>query len=140
MVRKIASNLVHSTICLNPSTKHSKTVSLIFFFWGGVRGRVSILKSFSTQSTSKLSHIDFHLKLHYCSSRRGNDVIILFFTHLQTVVIGSYLVAHGFFSVYAMCIDTLFICFCKFSEYVFSPFSGQPKDERRLRPKSIAGL
>ncbi|XP_032971848.1 choline transporter-like protein 5 isoform X1 [Rhinolophus ferrumequinum] len=32
---------------------------------------------------------------------------------LLTVVIGSYLVAHGFFSVYAMCIDTLFICFCE---------------------------
>ncbi|XP_045691566.1 choline transporter-like protein 5 [Phyllostomus hastatus] len=30
---------------------------------------------------------------------------------LLTVVIGSYLVAHGFFSVYAMCIDTIFICF-----------------------------
>ncbi|XP_057166538.1 choline transporter-like protein 5 isoform X7 [Ursus arctos] len=30
---------------------------------------------------------------------------------LLTVIIGSYLVAHGFFSVYAMCIDTIFICF-----------------------------
>ncbi|XP_036899749.1 choline transporter-like protein 5 [Sturnira hondurensis] len=30
---------------------------------------------------------------------------------LLTIVIGSYLVAHGFFSVYAMCIDTIFICF-----------------------------
>ncbi|XP_045657967.1 choline transporter-like protein 5 isoform X6 [Ursus americanus] len=32
---------------------------------------------------------------------------------LLTVIIGSYLVAHGFFSVYAMCIDTIFICFCE---------------------------
>ncbi|XP_023265908.1 choline transporter-like protein 4 [Seriola lalandi dorsalis] len=28
-----------------------------------------------------------------------------------TVVFGSYLIAHGFFSVYNMCVDTLFLCF-----------------------------
>nr|XP_057903582.1 choline transporter-like protein 4 [Doryrhamphus excisus] len=28
-----------------------------------------------------------------------------------TVVVGSYLIAHGFFSVYNMCVDTLFLCF-----------------------------
>lgn len=38
--------------------------------------------------------------------------LIYWFSH-QTVVIGSYLIAHGFFSVYAMCVDTLFLCFCK---------------------------
>uniref|UniRef100_A0A8D2KS12 Choline transporter-like protein n=1 Tax=Varanus komodoensis TaxID=61221 RepID=A0A8D2KS12_VARKO len=32
---------------------------------------------------------------------------------LLTVIIGAYLVAHGFFSVYAMCVDTLFLCFCE---------------------------
>uniref|UniRef100_A0A4W5NI45 Choline transporter-like protein n=1 Tax=Hucho hucho TaxID=62062 RepID=A0A4W5NI45_9TELE len=32
---------------------------------------------------------------------------------LLTVIFGSYLIAHGFFSVYAMCVDTLFLCFCK---------------------------
>ncbi|XP_068996061.1 choline transporter-like protein 5-A [Embiotoca jacksoni] len=31
---------------------------------------------------------------------------------LLTVVIGAYLIAHSFFSVYAMCVDTLFLCFC----------------------------
>lgn len=31
----------------------------------------------------------------------------------QTVIIGSYLIAHGFFSVYGMCVDTLFLCFCE---------------------------
>ncbi|XP_058486208.1 choline transporter-like protein 5-A [Solea solea] len=31
---------------------------------------------------------------------------------LLTVVIGAYLIAHGFFTVYAMCVDTLFLCFC----------------------------
>lgn len=36
---------------------------------------------------------------------------ILFFN--QTVAVGSYLIAHGFFSVYSMCVDTLFLCFCK---------------------------
>ncbi|XP_062288064.1 choline transporter-like protein 2 isoform X3 [Scomber scombrus] len=30
---------------------------------------------------------------------------------IMTVVVGSYLIAHGFFSVYAMCVDTLFLCF-----------------------------
>ncbi|XP_078075153.1 choline transporter-like protein 5 isoform X3 [Mustelus asterias] len=30
---------------------------------------------------------------------------------LVTVIFGSYLIAHGFFSVYAMCVDTLFLCF-----------------------------
>ncbi|KAF7643476.1 hypothetical protein LDENG_00238710, partial [Lucifuga dentata] len=30
---------------------------------------------------------------------------------LLTVVIGAYLIAHGFFSIYAMCVDTLFLCF-----------------------------
>uniref|UniRef100_A0A8C1IFA4 Choline transporter-like protein n=1 Tax=Cyprinus carpio TaxID=7962 RepID=A0A8C1IFA4_CYPCA len=32
---------------------------------------------------------------------------------ILTVVIGAYLIAHGFFSVYAMCVDTLFLCFCE---------------------------
>uniref|UniRef100_A0A672Q4I1 Choline transporter-like protein n=1 Tax=Sinocyclocheilus grahami TaxID=75366 RepID=A0A672Q4I1_SINGR len=30
---------------------------------------------------------------------------------IMTVLVGSYLIAHGFFSVYAMCVDTLFLCF-----------------------------
>ncbi|KAF7692331.1 hypothetical protein HF521_009941 [Silurus meridionalis] len=32
---------------------------------------------------------------------------------LMTIVFGSFLIAHGFFSVYAMCVDTLFLCFCE---------------------------
>ncbi|KAI3375432.1 hypothetical protein L3Q82_021919, partial [Scortum barcoo] len=32
-----------------------------------------------------------------------------------TVVIGAYLIANGFFSIYAMCVDTLFLCFCKYN-------------------------
>uniref|UniRef100_A0A671QYK1 Choline transporter-like protein n=1 Tax=Sinocyclocheilus anshuiensis TaxID=1608454 RepID=A0A671QYK1_9TELE len=29
----------------------------------------------------------------------------------NTVIFGSYMIAHGFFNVYAMCVDTLFLCF-----------------------------
>uniref|UniRef100_H3C3P7 Choline transporter-like protein n=1 Tax=Tetraodon nigroviridis TaxID=99883 RepID=H3C3P7_TETNG len=32
---------------------------------------------------------------------------------LLTVIFGSYLIAHGFFNVYSMCVDTLFLCFCE---------------------------
>uniref|UniRef100_A0A3P8W7Q4 Choline transporter-like protein n=1 Tax=Cynoglossus semilaevis TaxID=244447 RepID=A0A3P8W7Q4_CYNSE len=32
---------------------------------------------------------------------------------IVTVIFGSYLIAHGFLSVYAMCVDTLFLCFCE---------------------------
>ncbi|XP_026997255.1 choline transporter-like protein 2 isoform X1 [Tachysurus fulvidraco] len=32
---------------------------------------------------------------------------------MLTIMVGSYLIAHGFFSVYAMCVDTLFLCFCE---------------------------
>ncbi|XP_061685441.1 choline transporter-like protein 2 [Syngnathoides biaculeatus] len=32
---------------------------------------------------------------------------------ILTMTIGAYLIAHGFFSVYAMCVDTLFLCFCE---------------------------
>ncbi|XP_036427414.1 choline transporter-like protein 2 [Colossoma macropomum] len=30
---------------------------------------------------------------------------------IVTVVFGAYIIAHGFFSVYGMCVDTLFLCF-----------------------------
>uniref|UniRef100_A0A4X2L4M9 Choline transporter-like protein n=1 Tax=Vombatus ursinus TaxID=29139 RepID=A0A4X2L4M9_VOMUR len=33
---------------------------------------------------------------------------------LLMIIFGSYLIAHGFFSVFAMCVDTLFLCFCKY--------------------------
>ncbi|KAM5270629.1 choline transporter-like protein 5 isoform 8-T9 [Hipposideros larvatus] len=44
---------------------------------------------------------------------KGPTSLNYYWVPFLTVVIGSYLVAHGFFSVYAMCIDTLFICFCE---------------------------
>lgn len=39
----------------------------------------------------------------------------------QTVILGSYLIAHGFFSVYGMCVDTLFLCFCKSATPLHTP-------------------
>ncbi|XP_011476896.1 choline transporter-like protein 2 isoform X3 [Oryzias latipes] len=32
---------------------------------------------------------------------------------ILTVAVGSFLIASGFFSVYSMCVDTLFLCFCE---------------------------
>ncbi|XP_073090237.1 choline transporter-like protein 5 isoform X1 [Manis javanica] len=43
----------------------------------------------------------------------GPTSLNYYWVPLLTVIIGAYLVAHGFFSVYAMCIDTIFICFCE---------------------------
>nr|XP_044605361.1 choline transporter-like protein 5 isoform X4 [Equus asinus] len=43
----------------------------------------------------------------------GPTSLNYYWVPLLTVIIGSYLIAHGFFSVYAMCIDTIFICFCE---------------------------
>ncbi|KAG5847636.1 hypothetical protein ANANG_G00128260 [Anguilla anguilla] len=40
-------------------------------------------------------------------------VLNYYWVPLLTVIFGSYLIAHGFFSVYAMCVDTLFLCFCE---------------------------
>ncbi|XP_073644407.1 choline transporter-like protein 5 isoform X3 [Tursiops truncatus] len=41
----------------------------------------------------------------------GPTSLNYYWVPLLTVMIGSYLIAHGFFSVYAMCIETIFICF-----------------------------
>lgn len=45
---------------------------------------------------------------------------------LQTVIVGSYLIAHGFFSVYGMCVDTLFLCFCEYQHNPPSPIRLTP--------------
>uniref|UniRef100_A0A8D0R7E0 Choline transporter-like protein n=1 Tax=Sus scrofa TaxID=9823 RepID=A0A8D0R7E0_PIG len=41
----------------------------------------------------------------------GPTSLNYYWVPLLTVIIGSYLIAHGFFSIYAMCIETIFICF-----------------------------
>ncbi|TST47750.1 Epidermal retinol dehydrogenase 2 [Bagarius yarrelli] len=69
--------------------------------------------------------------LEYMDHKLKGVIAFFFFTHkipiiqekipvlnnywlpLLTVVLGSYLIAHGFFSVYATCVDTLFLCFCE---------------------------
>lgn len=57
------------------------------------------------------------------SAGRGIGVRFLF----QTVIVGSYLIAHGFFSVYGMCVDTLFLCFCEYQQKTLSPISLTPR-------------
>uniref|UniRef100_A0A4X2L5A1 Choline transporter-like protein n=1 Tax=Vombatus ursinus TaxID=29139 RepID=A0A4X2L5A1_VOMUR len=44
---------------------------------------------------------------------------------LLMIIFGSYLIAHGFFSVFAMCVDTLFLCFCKYLQDLPFLLSGQ---------------
>lgn len=44
-------------------------------------------------------------------------MLILFVSFIQTVIFGSYMIAQGFFNVYAMCVDTLFLCFCKYASF-----------------------
>ncbi|XP_066453894.1 choline transporter-like protein 5 isoform X3 [Eleutherodactylus coqui] len=60
---------------------------------------------------------------------------------LLTVIIGSYLIAHGFFSVYAMCVDTLFLCFCEDLERnngsASKPYYMSPELHRILRKKEL---
>uniref|UniRef100_A0A8C9MZ66 Choline transporter-like protein n=1 Tax=Serinus canaria TaxID=9135 RepID=A0A8C9MZ66_SERCA len=67
---------------------------------------------------------------------------------LLTVIIGSYLVAHGFFSVYAMCVDTLFLCFCEDLErndgstakpYFMSASLHRILGKKKLSPKKASG-
>ncbi|XP_032391611.1 choline transporter-like protein 4 [Etheostoma spectabile] len=40
-----------------------------------------------------------------------SETLNYYWIPIITVVFGSYLIAHGFFSVYNMCVDTLFLCF-----------------------------
>ncbi|KAK7940167.1 hypothetical protein WMY93_003493 [Mugilogobius chulae] len=54
---------------------------------------------------------------------------------LVTAVIGSYLIAHGFFSVYSMCVDTLFLCFLEDLER-----NDGSLDRPYLMPESLSKL
>uniref|UniRef100_A0A671W400 Choline transporter-like protein n=1 Tax=Sparus aurata TaxID=8175 RepID=A0A671W400_SPAAU len=40
-----------------------------------------------------------------------SETLNYYWMPIITVIFGSYLIAHGFFSVYNMCVDTLFLCF-----------------------------
>lgn len=111
-----------------------RDLCLLFLLWES-RG----LWKYSSQSTLLLgthpgeSGAPFHWKNMLSNQKHNSWCISLYFSAAcssalcfcdtgvlnrsclphQTVVIGSYLIAHGFFSVYAMCVDTLFLCFCK---------------------------
>ncbi|XP_040607502.1 choline transporter-like protein 5 isoform X3 [Mesocricetus auratus] len=43
----------------------------------------------------------------------GPTTLNYYWVPFLTLVLGSYLIAHGFFSVYSMCVETIFICFCE---------------------------
>ena len=43
---------------------------------------------------------------------------LLPFSISQLVTLGAYVVASCFFSVYSMAVDTLFLCFCKYSHFI----------------------
>ncbi|XP_039373119.1 choline transporter-like protein 4 [Mauremys reevesii] len=44
-------------------------------------------------------------------SRFRSPSLNYYWLPILTVVVGAYLIAQGFFSVYSMCVDTLFLCF-----------------------------
>nr|XP_048309492.1 choline transporter-like protein 5 isoform X1 [Myodes glareolus] len=43
----------------------------------------------------------------------GPTTLNYYWVPFLTLVVGSYLIAHGCFSVYSMCVETIFICFCE---------------------------
>eukprot|EP00063_Salmo_salar_P070698 XP_014045533.1 PREDICTED: choline transporter-like protein 4 [Salmo salar] len=46
------------------------------------------------------------------------EMLNYYWVPILTVMAGAYLIAQGFFSVYSMCIDTLFICFCEYQHHL----------------------
>lgn len=67
-----------------------------------------VVVMFSPNNIEKLSIVPHYYHTTYCD-------LVFFVCLFQTVIFGSYMIAHGFFNVYAMCVDTLFLCFCKYS-------------------------
>ncbi|XP_059205567.1 choline transporter-like protein 4 [Centropristis striata] len=73
---------------------------LLFFGKLLVVGGVGVLSFFFFSGRISIPGSTFHSKaLNY------------YWMPIITVVVGSYLIAHGFFSVYNMAVDTLFLCF-----------------------------
>ncbi|NWQ72516.1 CTL2 protein, partial [Neopipo cinnamomea] len=62
---------------------------------------------------------------------------------ILTVIVGSYLIAHGFFSVYGMCVDTLFLCFLEDLERndgsADKPYFMSPDLRKLLKKTDAAG-
>ncbi|XP_041663893.1 choline transporter-like protein 4 [Cheilinus undulatus] len=73
---------------------------LLFFGKLLVVGGVGVLAFFFFSGRILLPGETFH-----------SETLNYYWMPIITVVFGSYLIAHGFFSVYNMCVDTLFLCF-----------------------------
>ncbi|KAM6959007.1 choline transporter-like protein 4 [Aplochiton taeniatus] len=73
---------------------------LLFFGKLLVVGGVGVLAFFFFSGRIVLPGDTFHA-----------ETLNYYWMPIITVVFGSYLIAHGFFSVYNMCVDTLFLCF-----------------------------
>ncbi|CAL1583414.1 unnamed protein product [Knipowitschia caucasica] len=58
-----------------------------------------------------LSFFFFSGRILLPGSNFRSETLNYYWMPIITVVFGSYLIAHGFFSVYNMCVDTLFLCF-----------------------------
>uniref|UniRef100_A0A673AAX8 Choline transporter-like protein n=1 Tax=Sphaeramia orbicularis TaxID=375764 RepID=A0A673AAX8_9TELE len=90
---------------------------LLFFGKLLVVGGVGVLSFFFFSGRILLPGSTFH-----------SETLNYYWMPIITVVFGSYLIAHGFFSVYNMCVDTLFLCFCEyrgfasFMQFFFSKY------------------
>nr|XP_043908168.1 choline transporter-like protein 4 isoform X1 [Solea senegalensis] len=73
---------------------------LLFFGKLLVVGGVGVLSFFFFSGRILLPGKDFRA-----------ETLNYYWMPIITVVFGSYFIAHGFFSVYNMCVDTLFLCF-----------------------------
>ncbi|XP_069032951.1 choline transporter-like protein 4 [Embiotoca jacksoni] len=73
---------------------------LLFFGKLLVVGGVGVLSFFFFSGRFLLRGSNFH-----------SETLNYYWMPIITVVFVSYLIAHGFFSVYNMCVDTLFLCF-----------------------------
>lgn len=58
-----------------------------------------------------LSFFFFSGRIRLPGSTFQSESLNYYWMPIITVIFGSYLIAHGFFSVYNMCVDTLFLCF-----------------------------
>uniref|UniRef100_A0A8C8DBK8 Choline transporter-like protein n=1 Tax=Oncorhynchus tshawytscha TaxID=74940 RepID=A0A8C8DBK8_ONCTS len=73
---------------------------LLFFGKMLVVGGVGVLAFFFFSGRIRLPGSNFR-----------TEMLNYYWMPIIVVVVGAYLIAHGFFSVYSMCVDTLFLCF-----------------------------
>ncbi|XP_030596429.1 choline transporter-like protein 4 isoform X1 [Archocentrus centrarchus] len=78
-----------------------KVTDLLLFF-----GKLMVVGGVSV-----LSFFFFSGRINLPGSNFRSETLNYYWMPIITVAFGSYLIAHGFFSVYNMCVDTLFLCF-----------------------------